>query len=385
MLKVLHIGKFYPPATGGMERVVRSLCTSVSGRLDSRVLAYHSKPSTLLETVEGVPVTRMGTWGKAGSVPVSPGLISHLRQIDEDLVVLHEPNPWALLSYAVAAPRQPLAIWYHSDVVRPQLQYRLFYAPLARRVYERATQFIVSSPALAAHSDALRPYRDRTRVIPFGIDDRAATDREALRRAQGIRQRLTGPIVLFAGRLVAYKGVDVLIKATADLPVTVVVVGDGPMRSSWTGLAARTTGPGHVVFTGEIPDDELRAYFEACDMFVLPSVTRAEAFGFVQLEAMAHGKPVISTELLSGVPWVNRDGVTGLVVPPRSVETLRVAIRQLADDAFLRQRLGAGGQQRVREEFSLGQMADRFVRVCHDVVTPGSSRPMSRPLSGTAG
>ena len=380
MLKVLHIGKFYPPAAGGMERVVRSLCTSAGGRLDSRVLAYNSRSSTFAETVEGVPVTRVGTWGKAGSVPVSPGLISHLRRIDADLVVLHEPNPWALLSYAVAAPRMPLAIWYHSDVVRPRLQYQLFYAPLARRVYGRAASFIVSSPALATHADALRPYLDRTHVIPFGIEERAAGDRELLLRAEGIRRRLQGPIVLFAGRLVAYKGVDVLINAIADLPVTVVIVGDGPMRASWTALAARKAGPGRIVFTGEIPDDELKAYFEACDMFVLPSVTRAEAFGFVQLEAMTHGKPVISTGLPSGVPWVNRDGVTGIVVPPGSVAALRAAIQQLASDAPLRQRLGAGGQRRVRDEFSIRQMADRFVRMCHDVATPRT--PARSEISG---
>ena len=380
MLKVLHIGKFYPPAAGGMERVVRSLCTSAGGRLDSRVLAYNSGSSTFAETVEGVPVTRVGTWGKAGSVPVSPGLISHLRHIDADLVVLHEPNPWALLSYAVAAPRMPLAIWYHSDVVRPRLQYQLFYAPLARRVYGRAASFIVSSPALATHADALRPYLDRTHVIPFGIEECAAGDRELLLRAEGIRRRLPGPFVLFAGRLVAYKGVDVLINAVADLPVTVVIVGDGPMRASWTALAARKAGPGRIVFTGEIPDDELKAYFEACDMFVLPSVTRAEAFGFVQLEAMTHGKPVISTGLPSGVPWVNRDGVTGIVVPPGSVAALRAAIQQLASDAPLRQRLGAGAQRRVRDDFSIRQMADRFVRMCHDVVTPRT--PARSEISG---
>jgi glycosyltransferase involved in cell wall biosynthesis len=369
MLKVLHIGKFYPPAAGGMERVVRSLCTSASGRLDSHVLAFNAAASTYAETVEGVPVTRVGTWGKAGSVPVSPGFISHLRRIDADMVVLHEPNPWALLSYALAAPRTPLAIWYHSDVVRPRLQYQLFYAPLARRVYDRATSFIVSSPVLASHAVALRPYRDRTQVIPFGIEQPPPRDRELVNRAEAIRQRLAQPIVLFAGRLVAYKGVDVLINATADLPVTVVIVGDGPMRASWTALAERHTRPGRVVFTGEIPDGELNTYFEACDMFVLPSVTRAEAFGFVQLEAMAHGKPVVSTELPSGVPWVNRDGVTGFLVPPGSVAALNAAIRQLVSDAPLRHRLGAEARRRVRDEFSLRQMADRFVRVCHDVAT----------------
>ena len=384
MLKVLHIGKFYPPATGGMERVVRSLCTSAAGRLDSQVIAYNSGPSTVTNTLEGVRVTRVGIWGKAGSVPVCPGLVSQLRRIDADLVVLHEPNPWALLSYAIAAPRQPLAIWYHSDVIRPRLQYRLFYAPLARHVYARASHFIVSSPALADHSEVLRPYRNRTRVIPFGIDEPTAIDADHQRRVEGIRRRLPGPIVLFAGRFVAYKGVDVLIKAAADLPISLVVVGDGPMRASWTALAARTAGPGRIVFTGEIADDELKAYFEACDVFVLPSVTRAEAFGFVLLEAMAHGKPVISTALRSGVSWVNQDGVTGVVVPPGNVATLRAAIQQLTVDVALRQRFGTAGRQRVRGEFSLRQMTDRFVDVCHEIVAPATSQGRVVPETAAA-
>jgi rhamnosyl/mannosyltransferase len=369
MLKVLHIGKFYPPATGGMERVVRSLCVSTAGRLDSRVIAYNSSAATVSETLEGVHVTRVGTWGKAGSVPVSPHLVAHLRRVDADAVVLHEPNPWALLTYAAAAPRQPLAIWYHSDVIRPRLQYRLFYAPLARHVYARASHFIVSSPVLADQSEALRAYRDRTRVVPFGVDQRATAEGDHQRRAAGIRRRLPGPILLFAGRLVSYKGVDVLIRAVADLPISLVIVGDGPMRAAWTGLAARTSGAARIVFTGEIPDDELHAYFEACDMFVLPSVTRAEAFGFVQLEAMAHGKPVISTALRSGVPWVNQDRVTGIVVPPGNADALRTAIQQLAVDSALRHQFGTAGRQRVRDEFSLGQMADRFVDVCHEVAS----------------
>jgi glycosyltransferase involved in cell wall biosynthesis len=109
-------------------------------------------------------------------------------------------------------------------------------------------------------------------------------------------------------------------------------------------------------------------------MFVLPSVTRAEAFGFVQLEAMAHGKPVISTALCSGVPWVNQDGVTGFVVPPGNADTLRAAIQQLIVDTALRRRLGTAGRQRVQEEFTLRQMADRFVDVCHEIVAPSPAR-----------
>ena len=120
MLTVLHVGKFYPPVAGGMERVVQSLCHATRGRLESRVLAVHTGPGTIEEVVEGVPVTRVGTWGAAGSVPVAPSLAAHLKRAEADIMIVHEPNPWALLSYLVARPRIPLAIWFHSEVVRPR-------------------------------------------------------------------------------------------------------------------------------------------------------------------------------------------------------------------------------------------------------------------------
>jgi rhamnosyl/mannosyltransferase len=141
---VLHVGKYYPPVPGGMERVVQTLCTVTRDRLDSRVLVFHRGGSTIEETIDGVPVTRVGTLGQAGSVPIAPTLASHLGRADADVMIVHEPNPWALLSLILTTTRIPFAIWFHSDVIRPRLQYRLFYAPIARPAYERARRFVVS-------------------------------------------------------------------------------------------------------------------------------------------------------------------------------------------------------------------------------------------------
>jgi rhamnosyl/mannosyltransferase len=348
-----------------MERVVESLCQVARDRLDSRVLAFNTTRETRDDVIDGVPVTRLGTVGRAGSVPVAPGLFQAMRRARGDVMVLHEPNPWALLAYAVCRPRIPLIVWFHSEVVRPRLQYTLFYAPVARPAYRDARAIIVSSPELARHAAALRADRARVRVVPFGIDGaRWMPTPDVSARACEIRGASGLPIVLFAGRLVPYKGVDVLLNAVAPLPVRTIVVGEGPMRDAWTALA-RAQGIGdRVTFTGEVGDDELRACMAACDVFVLPSITRAEAFGYVQLEAMASGKPVVSTDLTSGVPWVNRHGETGLVVPPRDAGALRAALERLIRDHALRDAFGRAGRARVVQEFSLKQMADRFVAVC---------------------
>lgn len=372
---VLHVGKFYPPVPGGMERVVASLCQATADRVENRVLAFHTGRKTVREVVDGIPVTRVGTAGQAGSVPVAPGTFRELSKARADVMVLHEPNPWALLACAVVRPRIPTVIWYHSDVVRPRLQYALFYHPVARPVYRAAARFVVSSPPLGEHAAALAPYRNRVAVVPFGIDPGAWTLTPPLEmRVAEIRAAANGrPLVLFAGRMVPYKGVDVLLRSLADIDAEAVLAGDGPRREEWMALADRIGVRGKVSFPGEVPEAELVALFHACDLFVLPSVTRAEAFGFVQIEAMACGKPVISTRVPSGVPWVNVHDSTGLTVPPGDVPALSAAISTLCRDAALRARLGAAGRRRVLEEFTVERMAERTIRI-YEAAAGGGAR-----------
>jgi glycosyltransferase involved in cell wall biosynthesis len=227
----------------------------------------------------------------------------------------------------------------------------VFYAPLARPAYARASRFIVSSPPLGEHASALKRYRDRIRVIPFGIDVSgwAASNTPASSSA---------PFVFFVGRHVPYKGVDILIRALQGTGIRAVIAGDGPQRLVWEGLA-REMGV-DAQFPGDVSDAELRALFASCAVFVLPSTSRAEAFGYVQLEAMASGKPVISTNVPSGVSWVNQHERTGLIVPASDVEALRSAMRRLIGDETLRARLGRQARARVEDAFTMAHLRDRL-------------------------
>ena len=370
MRTVVHVGKFYPPAPGGMERVLQSLCTATADRVRNQVVVLNAGRRTVRETVDGIPVTRVGTAATAGSVSIAPRLGAVLRNLEADLMVLHEPNPWALLSLAFAPPRVPLVVWYHSDVVRPRLQYALFYHPMVRAVYGRARRIVVSSPPLGEQAAALAPYRDRTRVVPFGIDAEAwAASPAEHELAASLRGASPRPLAFFAGRMVPYKGVDVLLEAVRGVEIDLVLAGDGPRRHAWEARAAALGLDGRVRFAGAVDAARLRALYHACDLFVLPSVTRAEAFGYVQLEAMACGKPVISTRLPSGVPWVNQDGVTGLTVPPGDVPALTAALATLAADPGRRAALGRGGARRVRESFTMRGMADAALRVYEEAAS----------------
>jgi glycosyltransferase involved in cell wall biosynthesis len=144
-------------------------------------------------------------------------------------------------------------------------------------------------------------------------------------------------------------------------------VGQGPMCSAWKRLAEACDARAEFEFTGPLPDDEVKAWLRASDTLVLPSISAAEAFGVVQLEAMASGLPVVSTRVATGVSWVNRDEETGLLVPPGDAGALRRALERLLADPSLRARLGAGGLARVRSEFTMPAMADRLVALCHSV------------------
>jgi rhamnosyl/mannosyltransferase len=385
----VHLGKFYPPVPGGMERVLQGLCEGERALgLDSRALVVSTGRRTLSQMVNDVPVERAGSWLRVGSVWLSPMLVWLLARLQSDVLVLHEPNPMALLAYAIARPRQRLIVWYHSEVVRPRWRYMAFYHPFVSIALRRASRIVVSSPALSQHAAALASYHDRIAVVPFGLPD-PSTDAAGDPNITAVRERWNGPLVLFVGRLVPYKGVDVLLRAMVGIKAALVVVGDGPLRTTLAEGASQLGIADRVFFLGSLSEDTLARWYQECDLLALPSITRAEAFGLVQLEAMARAKPVVSTRLESGVPWVNQDGTTGFTVPPEDPAALRAAIAQILDTPGLRKRMGHAARQRFLEHFTrermVAQTSDLYVQVLSEPETdvlPLTKRAFDVLLSG---
>jgi len=373
--RVVHAAKFYPPARGGMETVVRDLCAGTAVDWDVRVIASNDRPHTVDERVDGVRVVRAARLGAAQSVPLCPSYPAHLWRQRADCVVLHEPNPVAGCSVFLQRPAR-LVVWHHSDVLRPRWAPPT-YGRLQRALYRRADCVIVSSPTLAAASPFVSSAR-QVRVIPFGIDlNRFQHPSPAcLRRAAQLRACVAAPLLLFVGRLVYYKGVDVLIDALPQCEGTLVIVGDGPLEAQLRRRALDRGVAARVRFVGHVPDAELPGYYCAADLFVLPSVAYTETFGVVQVEAMASGLPVVSTRLSTGVPWVNQDGVTGFTVEPGDTDALAAAIRRLTDDPIERARLGRGASARARSQFSRERMIASFRHVVDEVM--GRAAPIDR-------
>jgi rhamnosyl/mannosyltransferase len=372
--RILHLGKFYPPARGGIETALETLCHDESGTIDSRALVMTKGGQTVHEVVDGVDVTRVGSLATIGAVSVSPMLPIWLARAHADLIVLHEPNPMALVTYFLARPSSPLVVWYHSEVIRPRWRYRLFYEPFLEFALRRAERIVVGSPPMKEVA-ALAPYRDKCVVVPYGLDARRyqATPPIAA-KAAALRRSVDGPILLFVGRLVRYKGVEVLLRALPGLHAQTVIVGGGPLGDVLSHLTQELGLDDRVRFIGEVTDDDLLAWYYACDALVLPSTSRQEAFGLVQLEAMLCGRAVVSTDLPTGVPWVNQHERTGLVVPPGDVAALRGALARLVCDVDLRRALGEAARARALNEFAADSMcrAARHVyqEVCPRVLPP---------------
>jgi len=363
-LKVLHFGKYYPPARGGIETVVETLCRGErESAAESQALVINRDGPTIQGIVDGVPVLRVGSVATIGAVSVAPTLPAWLSRAQADVIVLHEPNPMALVAYAIARPRIPLVVWFHSEVIRPRWRYRMFYQPFLDFALRRASRIVVASPPMT-DVPALAPYRDKCVVVPFGLRlERYAITPAVAASMESIRRAAARPILLFVGRLVHYKGVDVLLRAMRGLDADLMLIGDGPLRESLQNLASELGVADRVHFLGEVGDDSLLAWYHACDALVLPSVTRQEAFGMVQLEAMLCGHPVVSTDLGTGVAWVNQHERTGLVVPPRDAPALHDALHRLLTDGELRQQLGRTACARVREAFTDDRMCADTLRV----------------------
>ncbi len=337
-MKVLHVGKFYPPVRGGVETYVRDVCEGLAKRVDVTCVVSGNGS---VEIVNGVRVVRLSKLPFRH--PVSPSLLSFLKNNKFDVVHLHMPNPWAEFCCLLSKPKR-LVVTYHADVVKKFGSSIVL--PIQRKVLRMAEKIVVFSKEYADSSPILRDFKDKIAIIPYGVDVNKFKKFDKS-RVKELRSLGKSPFFLFVGRLVRYKGLRFLIKAMREVDGTLFIVGNGSLLAN-----LRSIANDRVHFFTKVSDEDLVNFYHACDVFVLPSTTRAEAFGIVQLEAMACGKPVISTRLNTGVDFVNKSGI---LVPPADVNSLVNAMNSFQNKSLC-SKVGKAGLERVKAHFSRAQM-----------------------------
>jgi len=371
-LRVVMVNKYYsPPHVGGVETVVRTLSEGLVEQAGASVRAVVSNEGheRVREIIAGVEVVRLSRQLSLSSAPVALGMPQALRAAQPDVLNLHSPYPWGELAFLMARPRVPSVVLYHSDIVR-QKRLLAAYRPFLERFLDRVDVIVTSSPNIIASSEFLCTRAEKCRVVPFGLPAACFANSPAvLRRAAELRAAHSGSkVVLFVGRLVYYKGVDVLLRAMVGIDADLVLIGGGPLEPELRHSASAAGIGARVGFLPPQDGDELTAWYHAADVLCLPSVARSEAFGLVQIEAHAAGTPVISTNLPTGVPYANADGVTGLTVPPGDVDALRDALRRLLGDDELRARLGRQARERALREFTVPRMVQGTLDVYAEAI-----------------
>ena len=363
------MGKYYWPVQGGIENHCTHLCSRLNRHVDLTVVVSDERIRTVRETVAGVRVVRVPRYAHVASTPISPGIYTELLGCRADIVHVHLPNPMAEVCTLLARPRGRLVVMYHSDVIRQKNIFR-FYRPINETFLSRADRIIATAPQNIDHSPILSRFKDRAVVIPLGIEpgqfEMTAEHASAVKK---LRERFGPRVIFFIGRHVYYKGIDVLIRAMTEIDAHLVIGSGGPLTASLKALTSELALDDRITFVGRIPDAELPDYYHASDVFCLPSVARSEAFGIVQLEAMACGVPVVNTRLTTGMSYVNLDGVTGLAVPPGDAGALAEALNRLLADETLRRKLGEQARERVLSEFTHDINARRTLELYAELLT----------------
>ena len=368
-MRVLHFYKtYFPDSVGGVEQVIRQMCVG-TGRLGitNQVLSLSRDRRLEPFDYEGHTVHRAPLNFEVASNAVSVQAIGKLARMaaEADVVHYHFPWPFMDLAHFIARLDKPTVVTYHSDIVRQKALLKL-YQPLKHRFLESVDTIVATSPNYLASSAVLDRYRDKTRVITFGLDKSSYPEPDQA-RLDHWRARVGPKFFLFVGVLRYYKGLHILLDAVAGTDYPVVIVGAGPIEAELKAHAERL-GLKRVQFVGAVDDLDKAALLKLCYAVAFPSHLRSEAFGISLLEGAMYGKPMISSEIGTGTTYINVHGETGLVVPPSDHEALRAAMTRLWHDPQMAQEMGQRAEARYWQLFTSAQMADNYARLYQELV-----------------
>lgn len=368
-MKVIHLVKYYDPCQGGMESVVKNIVEGIVKISDSINFVVYSnnhlrKFKREITNKDAITIIKEITPVYLKSQPLNLRYPSFKELIkDSDVVHHHYPFPtmeFTLLKNLKKLEGKKIIITWHANIKNSRWSWiTKFYNPMINKLLDRADHIVVTSPQLLQASDILKKYSDKVQVIPLSFDPKYNIS-ESKKYPVGRQFEL-----LFVGKLRKYKGVEFLIKAIEDLPIKLTIVGNGEELEALGQQIKSLNIQEKVSFISNADDLQLSQIYINSDLFILPSINEAEAFGVVQLEAMANGLPVINTYLESGVPFVSLNDFSGITVQPKSSESLRSAIIKIIEDKELYEYFSSNAIKRA-DLFSRKKMSESYINLYND-------------------
>ncbi|RME16282.1 MAG: glycosyltransferase [Bdellovibrio sp.] len=363
-MRIVIVGKYYPPIYGGIETVVKGLAEGLVERGHEVHCLVSGDKKFVKENINGVNVYKLPTYGKVFSQPLTTGYRTLLQQLKPEIINFHVPNPLALAF--CAQKMAPVEIVTCHGPIDKALPLKWAHDYFLDFFLKRANKVILSSQRLISILK-MEKFYSKIKVIPFGL-------RPCVQGHLG-DERFEKHF-LFLGRLVKYKGVSSLIKASMKLPVPVVVAGEGPERRA---LEIKAKDNPFIQFTGSVSEVQKWELLRQSYALVFPSISVSETFGLSILEAFSVGVPVVSSNIPTGVTEINQHMKTGLCVTPGDVEELRKALWNLYVNRSLRKKLGQQAQQNFLR-FDYGRMVLSYESLFQEELKKVSPSPSWRGM-----
>lgn len=367
-MRVTHIFKTYFPDTqGGLEEAIRQIskCAIKEG-IPTTVISLSKNPRDLIQ--DGVKTKSYYSNFNFLSNPFSWSLTREFSSIVENSDIIHLQFPWPTgeLLTLLFNIKKPIVLTFHCDIHNNSF-FKKLYTPFIRAILKKSDVIVPTSENLLNSTSILKPFRSKCKVVNLWIDEeRFETNPSPSEETKALVEKIID-FGLFVGVLRWYKGLDVLLDAAKKQAGNIVIVGKGPLLKK---LLKRISDENisNVFIVGFKSDDDVKYLLMKSKFFVLPSISPAEAFGQVLLEASYYCKPMITTELGTGTSYVNLHGVTGEVVEANNVEELSASITKLFDNVELCDFYGRNAYKRLFDNFTMKKQAQKYIEIYKELV-----------------
>jgi glycosyltransferase involved in cell wall biosynthesis len=371
--KILQVGKYFS-SKGGIETITRSLVSTLQNNHQIDVLCFSNSCKTNKLKVGSSSITEAGTFFKFLSSPISIKFFKHFKSLRKkyDILIIHTPNPLAALASILFPTDAKIIVQWHGDILNKRLFYFLF-KPLEKIMLKRADLILATSSIYIEHSSVLQNFKNKCKVLPLGINENNLTSDPEI--VEKIKQKYQYKKIVFAlGRYVYYKGFEYLIEAAKYLndEIVILIGGYGSLQKFYEQRINELHLQNTVFLVAELNENAWGNYFEACDIFCLPSYEKAESFGLVLLEAMSFSKPIVATNIPgSGTPVVNAHTYSGLNVSIKNSKEIAAAIQSIlySEDyeAYCK-----NSRKRFDENFTEQKMIDQLLVYINEMYRPNA-------------